>query len=420
MTAAAQALATRRRAAMTLVCTLAIQVMATAGTLAFAVLAPAMPGVALSDVGVFLAVVYAGGMIGSACGGSLVGGVGPVRTSQLSLLAQAIALGMLATGEPGLRLPAAILIGLGYGPVTPASSQILARTTAPERMNFVFSLKQTGVPLGGLLGGVMLPLLTALASWQVALGALAVAGLIVAALAERLRTEFDVVVPAAQAFTQADGQPQRRHGMAAPFADALSSPRMRALVAVSILFSACQLSVSGYLMVFLTDEIGIALTQAGMIYAVAQGAGIVGRIAWGHLADRTGSPRRVLVALAVLMGVALSAAGLFGPHWPAFALAAASAALGATAIGWNGVYLGEVARLARPGRVASTTGGALFFTYIGVVAGPPAFGYLAHRAGSLGLAYLVLATVPALAVALLCWGAAAGPGSDNATRTEHP
>lgn len=412
----AQAGASRRRAAVmvagTLACTLAIQMMATAGTLAFAVLAPAIPGVALASVGVFLALVYVGGMIGSICGGALVDRLGPVRTSQLSLLIQAAALCMLASAEPWLRLPAALALGLGYGPVTPASSQILARTTSPERMSLVFSLKQTGVPLGGLLGGLALPPLTALWSWQAALYMLAAAGTAVALLAQALRRQFDAVraVPSlSRSPERGRGRAQPQPGMAAraarhlagPIADALSSPSLRALVTVSVLFSACQLSVSGYLMVFLTDEVGISLTEAGMVYAVTQGAGVAGRIAWGHLADRTGSPRGVLVALGMLMAVTLLAAACFSAQWPALALAVAAAALGATAIGWNGVYLGEVARLAPPGRVATATGGALFFTYLGVVAGPPAFGYLAQGTGSLGLAYGALAAMPALAIALL-------------------
>ncbi|WP_417276298.1 hypothetical protein [Castellaniella sp.] len=45
----------------------------------------------------------------------------------------------------------ALLIGLGYGPITPA-----------HRMSFVFSIKQTGVPLGGVLAGLVVP---GLAQW---------------------------------------------------------------------------------------------------------------------------------------------------------------------------------------------------------------------------------------------------------------
>lgn len=387
-------------AALTLASTLAIQMLATAATLSFAVLAPVIPGVALTSVGVFLSLVYVGGMAGSLVGAGMVGAWGPVRASQFGLVAQAMALGLLATGVPELRPVAALASGLGYGPITPASSQILARTTSAARMGFVFSLKQTGVPLGGLLAGAVLPPLAALTSWQAAFGALATTALVIAASSQPLRAMYD---------DAATGHFVLAANLRQMFADVLGDRRLRSMAAVSVLFSACQLSVSGYLIVYLNTEIGIGLTQAGLIYAITQGAGIAGRIAWGHLADLAGAPRGVLMLLAVLMSASAVATGMFTAQWALVPLCLVSALLGATAIGWNGVYLGEVARLAPPGHVASVTGGALFCTYFGVVSGPAAFGYFAHRVDSLGLAYVALGVVPMLAAGLLFWGGRAKP-----------
>ena len=63
-----------------------------------------------------------------------------------------------------LLVIAPLVIGAGYGPITPASSQVLARTAPPSRMALTFSIKQTGVPGGAALGGAMLPALT-LVAW---------------------------------------------------------------------------------------------------------------------------------------------------------------------------------------------------------------------------------------------------------------
>ena len=60
------------RPALTLASTLAIQMLATAATLSFAVLAPVMPGIALTSVGLFLSLVYVGGMAGSLAGAGMV------------------------------------------------------------------------------------------------------------------------------------------------------------------------------------------------------------------------------------------------------------------------------------------------------------------------------------------------------------
>ena len=69
---------------------------------------------------------------------------------------------------------------------------------------------------------------------------------------------------------------------------------------------------------------------------------------------------------------------------------------GASAIGWNGVYLAEVARRAPSGMASMATGGTLAFTFLGVVVGPPMFGALSglfgtYRAGFVGL--MVMASI---------------------------
>ena len=52
----------------------------------------------------------------------------------------------------------ALIIGLGYGPITPASSAILNEVT-PNRIRALifFSIKQSGVPIGGAIAGILVP-----------------------------------------------------------------------------------------------------------------------------------------------------------------------------------------------------------------------------------------------------------------------
>ena len=69
-------------------------------------------------------------------------------------------------------------------------------------------------------------------------------------------------------------------------------------------------------------------------------------------------------------------------RWPAAVVIAICAAFGATAIGWNGVQLAQVARHAPPGQAATVTGASGFVTFAGVVLGPPTFALLATLIGS--------------------------------------
>lgn len=380
-----------------LVGTLSIQLASTACTLALPVLAPGMPGLALGDVGAYVAMVYVGAAIGSVTGAQAVDRVGPIRASQLALLVQGCALLLILPGETWLRLVGAFLCGLGYGPVNPASSQILARSTPPHRLGLIFSLKQTGVPLAGLFAGLTLPLIASVASWQAAVLAMAAIAALLALACDGLRRRLDIT----------GGPRAPRLPVLAPIRRVLAHPRLRALTLASMLFAIVQLSLSGYLMIYAARELGMGMVQAGVLYGVAQASGAAARLLWGSLADRIGSSLTVLVLIAVLMAAGLLVLGAARPDWGPAPLFAVAVVVGAAAIGWNGVFMSEIARLAAPGDTALVTGGALFFTFAGVIIGPSTFGAVAQVVG-MRPGFVGLAAVPVLACVLLLWSRAAG------------
>jgi MFS family permease len=176
-----------------------------------------------------------------------------------------------------------------------------------------------------------------------------------------------------------------------------ANPPVLELAMVSLIFSSTQITLIAYFVSYLNLELGYGLVAAGLIYSSAHAAGIVGRIVWGAVADRWVPPRRMLGLLGAMMAFCgLGVAG-FSADWPLPAVILVSALFGASAVGWNGVYLAQVARLAPPGRVGAITGGTQFFTFIGAVAAPPLFGFMVGLAGSYGKAYLAFCLLPALA-----------------------
>lgn len=378
--------------------TLAVQVIVSMAVVTVPVFAPtvaAETGVSASYVGIFIAMVYAAGMAASLVSGPLVQRFGAIRVSQTCLAACAVGLACVAMGPPALFVVGAIFLGAGYGPITPASSHILARSTPPERLSLVFSLKQTGVPLGGALAGAVVPSLVQWGGWRAA--ALLVAGACLATLviAQPLREALD-----------ADRDPVRRlaaSSLAGPLRYTLSDPALRRLAFCSFFFAALQLCLITFLVTHLTLNVGISLVEAGLMLAAAQAGGVFARVGWGVIADRWGRPIRLLGLLAIAMGVAAVATACFTAQWSATSVALVCAAFGATAIGWNGVYLAQVARLAPQGKAGDATGGSLVFTYAGVLFGPPTFTLLVGVGVSYATAYVMLA-VPAVACGLwLFW-----------------
>jgi predicted MFS family arabinose efflux permease len=298
----------------------------------------------------------------------------------------------------------AVLIGLGYGPITPASSHLLTRTTPAHRMSLVFSIKQTGVPLGVAMAGGIAPSLQQWWGWQCALLAVAAACVLCALLSQTLRREFD-----------ADRNPEVSLRMGAvldPVRMVLRDPGLRMLALCSFVFAIAQLSLTAYAVLFLTDSLAYGLIAAGAVLAVSQVGGIIGRVGWGYASDRWIGARRTLAILAVLMsGSALATACLVAgtPHW---VIAGVLFVFGISAIGWNGVYLAEVARQAPVGKAGLATGGTLAITFMGNVLGPVMFGALAgvfqsYRAGFLGLALLLALCV----VMLVRWAMAEHSGA---------
>lgn len=374
-----------------LVATLAIQALVSMAVLTppvFATVAAPEIGVSANTIGVFTALIYAAACVAAAASGGPIRRRGAIRLSQYCLILCAAGLALTATASLALVLLGGVLIGVGYGPVTPASSHLLIRQTPPHRRSLVFSLKQTGVPIGGVLAGIAVPAFVLALGWRGA--ALASAGLclLVAVLVEPLhRSLDDDVDPAARG----------ESGVLAAIRLVLRVPPLRRLAFASLAFSAIQLCFSAFVVTFLNERVGLALVSAGAVMAAAQAAGIAGRILWGWVADRFLSARALLLLLGLAMGLTGAATGLVTGAWPVSAIAAVTMLLGASALGWNGVYLAEVAQLAPAGAVGAATGGALSLTFLGVVIGPPLFSAVVTATGSYRPAFFAAALAAAAA-----------------------
>lgn len=380
----------------TLAVTLAIQALVSMAVITVPVIAPALAqglGVSPTLVGAYIGVVYAAAMVASLSGGAAVARFGAIRVSQACVVLCAAGLALCTLPSLVAAILGAVLIGLGYGQVTPASSHLLAKNTPAHRMSLVFSLKQTGVPLGGVLAGALVPMLLGY-GLAVSLACVAVANLLAGLLAQPLRAELD-----------ADRQPQAPlvvSNLAQPLRLVFSQPALRRLACCSFVYSIAQLSLTTYLVTFLHGTLGYSLVAAGLALSVSQFAGVGGRIAWGYVADRWLGAPRMLLALTCLMAVSALATAFLSQAMHPMLVLGILVVYGMSAIGWNGVYLAEVARQAPAGQAGVATGGCLAVTFLGVVVGPPVFGLVAGLTGSYrsGFAAVAVALVVCIAAIL--------------------
>jgi MFS family permease len=169
-----------------------------------------------------------------------------------------------------------------------------------------------------------------------------------------------------------------------------------------------------FLVVYLTAEIGLGLVTAGLVLSFSQGAGIAGRIFWGWLADRLRISRPILGGLALGMAASSAATALCSAEWELAFIVLVAICYGVTAVGWNGVLLAEVARLATPPEASRATGGTLFVTFFGVAVGPALFGEIARQTGSFALMFVILAALAVPCAIGLLWPRRAGEGARRA------
>jgi len=290
--------------------TLGIQSIVSMVAVTVPVLAPsAAPDIGTSAtlVGLYVSLMYVGSMVSSLWSGDFIVRYGALRVSQICLVLAGCGLMLTALASIPALILSALVIGVGYGPVTPASSHILARRSPARMMSFIFSLKQTGVPLGGVLAGAIVPSLVLLAGWKYAAVLIGAFCVCLAPLLAPVRSTID-----------GDRQPHRKvsiSGVIRPLAMVLSHPPLRRLSIISFLYAGMQLCLFTYLVVFLTDDIGLALVTAGFILSAAQMAGTIGRIVWGLLADQLIPPLLLLGLLGVGMSIGSVATALIRPEW---------------------------------------------------------------------------------------------------------
>ena len=373
--------------------TTSTQVLTTLGALALTAVAPkaaAELGVSPALIGYQVSIVYFGALVAALVGGGLVRRLGATRVNQLGLWLVAAGCLLSAAGSLGTIALGAWVIGLGYGVTNPAASHLLTRSPITRNMNLIFSVKQTGVPIGGVIAGVLLPRLTLAFGWQIAL-------VVCAAIMIGLSLG---IAPVRAAW---DGDRNRAAPiLAAPFASVALVWRrkvLRWIALSSFAYSAVQLSLTGFLVTYLVAEVKLSLVLAGTILSATHAAGALGRLAWGWVADRLRSGSAALIVCGALAIAGSVATAAIASGWPAPAIGAATVLFGFCAIGWNGVFIAVIARQSTPQEVSDATGGSLVITYAGVIVGPSLFALLHDRSGlGYGTSYALLTLVTAAGI----------------------
>jgi sugar phosphate permease len=276
-----------------------------------------------------------------------------------------------------------LLVGAAGAAVNSSSGRAVMHWFGPDERGLALGVRQTAIPLGGLVGALSLPLLADAGGSEAAflfLAALIGAGALVGAVVLRGRENEDGIEPASVGRTIVDAKLWR-------------------LSIGSGLYLYAQIAVLGFGVLFLVDEHDFSEQSAALVFAGGQALAMASRIGAGRWSDvmrtRVVPLRRIGLAIVGAMVVTAALAG--GPI--ALLVPVLVLACGLT-MAWNGLSFTAAAELAGPFRSGAAIGVQQTVLSLVGVAAPVLFAVCVAQA-SWPLAFAAAALFPLVGWAVL-------------------
>jgi predicted MFS family arabinose efflux permease len=298
------------------------------------------------------------------------------------------------SGNFAVLLLCLFVAGLGFSVTQPGGSKSVSAWFRGDRLGLAMGIRQAGLPFGGALAAAILPAVAAAVSWRAAFAAGAVAtlgGAFVFALVYR---------PPADG---ADAASKRAALSYAAVAGLLRQSWMRNAMIAGLALVSAQYAILTWLMLYLRDHAHIALTRGAWFLALAQAAGVAGRVGLAAWSDRTPARRfRLLSVCMIAVAGGFVVLLLASPQTPEPALALLAAWLGFFGLGWYGPWVAYLADTATADQVGLTLGAAMAINQLGIIGAPPLLGLVHDLTG--GYTALWACAVGVLAVAYVMTG----------------
>jgi len=363
------------------------------------VMAPAIKdelGLSFTEFG-FLVTAYSVGQVtGALPAGRLTDAIGVGRALVAAhgiLLASALTL-FQAQGL-AMAMAAMLIAGWGYSIINPATAKGVFETFSPQRRATAMGVKQTGVPLGGVLAALSGSLITIM-SWRYVTAGVAVVtvlgGLACLPIAER---------PAPR---EADlGGATDRSGR---FATILRDLNFGRFVLANFLYNFGQYNFFGYLTLFMRETAALSQELAGLCYGAAQVASVGARLGWGAVSDFLFKGRRkgLTIGIGIAAVLFLAAMTLVEPRWGLASGLLLSALLGITVASYAPLMQTMSVEAVPPRLAGSAVGYNMIGTSLGAIVGPPVFGFAIDVTGGFTAAWLLTALMVGCGVGTLVFG----------------
>jgi MFS family permease len=342
-------------------------------------------GLSGAIAGLTVASFAIGRIFGAYAAGVAADRVGERRVMLLGALFAAAFVALAAATPFPFFLVLFFLGGVAGASSTPAGGRLVLLAFPRNRHGLALGIRQTGIPIGGLIAAATLPWFAGLVSWRWSL-------VLAAAIAVLC------VVPLLHLRADRAADDERAH--TPPVDTRLRHDRNLVLLTLwSCLVVTGQYALLAFLALDLHQRIGLSLERGSLLVALANASGIVGRVAWGGVSDRALSHGRKPLLLVLTAGCLIAALALFvTPSSASLAvLAGVSILAGLTLIGYQGLWITMIAEVAGPVRVGAATGFAVTFVGIAIALSPPFYGLVSDIAGTYRAIWGALSVLLAIA-----------------------
>ncbi len=327
---------------------------------------------------------YIFAMFSSLLAGGFVARFGAWRSSQIALVIFAFSHTIFWQGSLLALIAGSITLGCAYGLVTPPAAHLLSKVVTPQNRNFIFSIRFTGVPIGGITAGLTAPAIALALGWRESMLVTPLLTLLLALAMQPFRQHWDK---------------DRTHSAtlfrnpAADIQTVWNKTSLKWITLSALCMGAVQTTLTTYTVTMLVEDLKYNLIAAGIGLSTIQFASVFGRLSWGWLADQLGSGALISMIIAVIVAVCACVTTFLSPDWPELLVYGLCFVFGFVGMGWNGVYASEIARLAPPHAISGATGASMFIMFSGVFLGPLIFVFLFSFTNSYTSTYFVTAFV---------------------------
>ncbi len=263
--------------------------------------------------------------------------------------------------------------GAAYGSMHPASNKGIMYWFPKEKLGTAMGIKQTGVTAGSALGALILLPLANIYGWRVVLFSACIVLIVYGVSSIN-------VFPKPDDLDSKTNQPKVLENLKTVI-------KKKSLMLVSVAaacLSAGQMIVNTYIVFYAFEYLEYGLVIAGITLVISEVFGSFGRILWGMISDNLFKGNRLIIFIivAIVSGLAALLLAFIPTGTPFWISIVIIAFLGFNISGFNGIWMIAAAESVPRQFSGVSSGVSLTIGTLGVVIGPPVYGYLVDQTGA--------------------------------------